>query len=203
MSEIRTDSPSSAGAGAGAASGVGGDGRAGQVADDHQVHYDAGQHRFEVTLDGKPTTISPLEAVCYVLQNRYLTMSDTVAERVQEMQEQVNEINEANDWLNAISRAENGDTLEIPGDASAALQQWMDDNDIDLDSLGDPPDPDDLQKLETEFSNHVDQLSSTNDLNMLRLKTAVNKAQEALTAADGVLQDIKQLMQTITGNMSR
>ena len=32
---------------------------------------------------------------------------------------------------------------------------------------------------------------------MLSLKTAVNKSQESLTAADGVAQDLKQLMQTI------
>ena len=203
MSEIRTDSASGPAAGSGASSVAGGDGRAGQVADDNQVHYNAGEHKFEVTLGGKPTTISPLEAVCYVLQNRYLTMSDSVAERTQEMQEQVNEINEANDWLNAIKKAENGDPLEKPGDASTALQQWMQKNGIDVDDLGEHPDSKDLQKLETEFSNHVDELSSTNDLKMLKLKTVVNKAQEALTAADGVLQEIKQLMQTITNNMAR
>ena len=203
MSEIRTDSSPGAGAGTVTTTGIGGDGRAGQAADDHQVHYNPGDHKFEITLDGKPTTISPLEAVCYVLQNRYLTMSDAVAERTREMQEQVNQINEANDWLNAIRNAEDGDALELPGDASAALQQWMDENGIDLDDLGDPPDLDDLEKLATQFSNHIDQLSSTNDLKMLRLKTVVNKAQEALTAADGVLQDIKQLMQTITNNMAR
>ena len=201
MNEIRTDS--STGAGAGTAGGVGDAGRAGQVADDNKIHYDPDRHKFVVNLDGKPTTFSPLEAVCYVLQNRYVTMSDTVAERTQEMQDQVDRINEANDWLNAIKKAENGDPLEKPGDLSDTLKQWMDKNDIHPDDLGSDTDADDLKRLETEFSNHVDQLSSTNDLKMLKLKTTVNEAQEALTAADGVLQDIKQLMQTITGNMSR
>ena len=203
MNQLRTDSFSGPGPGVKSATGSGDDDRAGQVAEDNQVNYNADDHNFEITLDGKPTTISPLEAVCYVLQNRYLTMSDTVAERTQEMQDQVNQINEANDWLNAVKEAEDGEPFKMPGDPSPELQQWMDDNDIDADSLGDDPDADDLKKIEAQLSNHVDQLSSTNDLKMLSLKTAVNKAQEALTAADGVLQDIKQLMQTITNNLAR
>ena len=202
MSEPRIDPSSAPAAGSGVAA-AGDDGRAGQLAEDNQVHYNAGENKFEIMLGGKPTTISPLYAVCYVLQNRYLTMSDAVAERTQEMQQQVNEINEANDWLNAIKNTDAQHPFRKPGDASSALQQWFDKNKIDVDALDDHPDSNVLQKLETDFSNHVDQLSSTNDLKMLKLKTVVNKAQEALTAADGVLQEIKQLMQTITNNMGR
>ena len=69
--------------------------------------------------------------------------------------------------------------------------------------VGNSPDADGLKKAEGRINNYVDGLTSTNDLKMLELKTSVNKAQEALTAADGVLQDLKQLMQTITGNMAR
>ena len=203
MSELRTDSSYGATSGPVVGTGTDSTGRASQVADDNNVHYNPGDHRFEITLDGKPTTISPLEAVCYVLQNRYIAMSDSVAERTQEMQNQVNEINEANDWLNAIKTARDGNALKQPGTASASLQHWMDQNQIDFGKLGEKPEAGSLETLESQFSSHVDQLSSTNDLKMLGLKTVVNKAQEALTAADGVLQDIKQLMQTITNNMAR
>ena len=201
MSEVH-NVPSSGGTTAGLGRAT--DGRASDVADDHQVHYVPGDHRFEVTVDGETMTLPPLLAVCLVLQNRYLALNDSVAEKTEAMQDQVNQINEANDWLDALRKAEGPDgKFEAPsGEVSDGLQQWMDDNDIDPDDLGDPPDADKLNSFETQFSSYVDQLSSTNDLKMLQLKTAVNKAQEALAAADGVLQDLKQLMQTITGNMA-
>lgn len=219
MNDLRTGSATGPTAGVGAGDGAGSAGQASQVANDHNVHYVPGEHRFEITLNGKPTTISPLEAVCYVLQNRYIAMSDSVAQRTQEMQDQVNEINEAQDWLNAIAKAESGGEWQKPGTASSSLKKWMTDKGITLDDWGSPPDADNptsglagltspldpgkLKEFETQFSNHIDQLSSTNDLKMLSLKTVVNKSQEALTAADGVLQEIKQLMQTINNNIGR
>lgn len=191
--------------GTGAPAGAGDDGRAGAVANDHQVHYVPGEHRFETMLDGKPTTLSPLEAVCLVLQNRYLALSDSTAEKTAEMQDQVNQINEANAWVNALKEADqkDGSFTKPSGKPSDALSKWMKDNDIDPDSIGSDPDAATLQSLQTKFTSRVDSLSSTNELKMLDLKTTVNKSQEALTAADGVLQDLKQLMQTITGNMAR
>lgn len=191
--------------GTGASAGTGDDGRAGAVADDHQVHYVPGEHRFETTLDGKPTTLSPLEAVCLVLQNRYLALSDSTAEKTAEMQDQVNQINEANAWVDALKEADktDGSFTKPSGKPSDALSKWMKDNGIDPDSIGSDPDAATLQSLQTKFTSRVDSLSSTNELKMLDLKTTVNKSQEALTAADGVLQDLKQLMQTITGNMAR
>lgn len=182
---------------------VSGDGDASAVADDHQVHYVAGH--FEMMVDGKPTKLSPLEAVCVVLQNRYLALSDTTAQKTKAMQDQVNQINETNDWLNALRQAHGPDgSFEKPAaEPSASLSKWMADNDVDTDSIGDPPDGAKLDSLESKFTSRVDQLSSTNELKMLDLKTTVNKSQEALAAADGLLQDLKQLMQTITNNMSR
>ena len=182
-----------------------GDGRASAVADDHQVHYVAGDHHFEMMVDGKPTTLSPLEAVCVVLQNRYLALSDSTAQKTQAMQDQVNQINETNDWLNAVRQSHaSGQAFKKPTTAaSASLTKWMTDNGVDTDSIGDPPDGAKLDSLESKFTSRVDQLSSTNELKMLDLKTTVNKSQEALAAADGLLQDLKQLMQTITSNMAR
>lgn len=195
----------SAGAGQARTDAAGDDGRAAALADDHQVHYVAGEHRFEVMLDGKPTALSPIEAVCLVLQNRYLALSDSTAQKTQAMQAQVNEINETNDWLAALRNARDpqGGFVKPPGDRSVSLGRWMAANDVHADSLGTHPADKTLDDLETKFSNRVDQLSSTNELKMLELKTAVNKSQEALAAADGLLQDLKQLMQTITNNMGR
>ena len=180
-----------------------GNDRAGALADDQQVHYVPGEHRFEIMLDGKPTALSPLEAVCMVLQNRYLALSDSTAQRTQEMQDQVNQINETNEWLNALKDAgePDGSFTKPSGEMSDSMKDWMDKNDISADDLGSHPD--DVAGLQAKFSSRVDQLSSTNELKMLALKTAVNKSQEALTAADGILQDLKQLMQTITNNMAR
>ena len=156
-------------------------------------------------LDGKPTDISPLEAVCLVLQQRYITMSDVTAQKTQEMQEQVNQINEANSWLNAVKNAgDDAESFTPPAGASSdSLKEWMTAHDLDTTDMGDSLDADGVKKAQGEISNYVDQLSSTNDLKMLSLKTAVNKSQEALTAADGVLQDLKQLMQTINANIAR
>ena len=196
---------SSPSGGTGAPAGSGDDARAGAVANDHQVHYVPGEHRFETMLDGKPTTLSPLEAVCLVLQNRYLALSDSTAEKTAEMQDQVNQINEANAWVDALKEAgkPGGSFTKPSGKPSDALSKWMKDNGVDPDSIGSDTDAATFQSLQTKFTSRVDSLSSTNELKMLELKTAVNKSQEALTAADGVLQDLKQLMQTITGNMAR
>ena len=200
-----TEVQSVTGGGSSAASTAGdGDARASRIARENQVNYVPGEHRFQVMLDGKLTDISPLEAVCLVLQQRYIAMSDVTAQKTREMQEQVNQINEANTWLNAVRNADGGDgSLVSPDGASGGLEEWMTDHGLDTTGVTDPLDAEGIKNAEGQISNYIDQLSSTNDLKMLSLKTAVNKAQEALTAADGVLQDIKQLMQTITNNMAR
>ena len=181
-----------------------GDAKANQAAQDNQVTYVPGEHKFQITIDGKPTDISPMEAVCLVLQQRYITMSDVTAQKTKEMQDDIKKISDANSWLNAVKNA--GDdpaSFTAPAGSSDSLSTWMTAQGLDTDGLKDPLDADSLKDAQGKISNYVDQLSSTNDLKMLSLKTAVNKSQEALTAADGVLQDLKQLMQTITGNMAR
>ena len=200
-----TEVQSVTGAGSSAASTAGdGDVRASRIARENEVNYVPGEHRFQVMLDGKPTTISPLEAVCLVLQNRYITMSDVTAQKTREMQEQVSKINDANAWLNAVKNGgDDGKSFTPPAGASGGLKQWMSDHGLDTKDVDDHPDADGVKKAEAEIGNYIDQLSSTNDLKMLDLKTAVNKSQEALTAADGVLQDLKQLMQLINNNMAR
>ena len=155
-------------------------------------------------LDGKPTDISPMEAVCLVLQQRYIAMSDVTAQKTREMQDQVNQINEANSWLNALKNAgADGGSFKPPAGASHGLTMWMANHGLKTTGLSDTPDAAQIKDAEGKIGNYVDQLSSTNDLKMLSLKTAVNKSQEALTAADGVLQDLKQLMQLINNNMAR
>ena len=191
------------GSGSVATAGDGND-KVNQLAQDNQVNYVPGEHKFQVTLDGKPTDISPLEAVCLVLQQRYIAMSDVTAQKTKEMQDDINKINEANSWLNAVkSASDDPDSFKPPAGSSNTLTKWMADHGLDTTDIEDSPDQDGVNDAQSRISNYVDQLSSTNDLKMLSLKTAVNKSQEALTAADGVLQDLKQLMQTITGNMAR
>ena len=181
-----------------------GDARASQIAQENQVSYIPGEHKFQVMLDGEPTDISPLEAVCLVLQQRYIAMSDVTAQKTREMQEEINQINDANTWLNSMKNAgDDGASFAPPAGTSASLTEWMTDHGLDTTGVEDSPDTDGVKNAEGQISNYIDQLSSTNDLKMLSLKTAVNKSQEALTAADGVLQDLKQLMQTITANMAR
>ena len=203
--------------------------------DERHVTYVPEEHRFRMTVDGKPVYISTLEAVMFVLQQRYIAMSDVTAEKTREMQEQVNTIKEANRWLNAVTEAavtgefvapqvqddqsvptgpydssgstpESGVTVDGGGATASdteALFAWMENNGLDTAGYEDPPTIQDFKHAQTQISNYVDQLSSNNDLRMLSLKAAVNKAQQAMTAADGVLQNIKQLMQTITSNMAR
>ena len=178
------------------------DARARAFADAGQVAYDPDRHVFEMTIDGKPTRISPLAAVALVTQNRYLALSDRTAQQTREMQEQVNLINEANRWVGAAKDAEkNGAKFAAPGSASPALRKWMSDNNVDPSKVG--SDATKLADLETKLSNYVDQLSSTNDLKMLQLKTTVNKSQEMLTLSSAVLQTDKQLWQTIAGDIGR
>ena len=200
-----TEVQSVTGGGASAVSGAGGgDAEASRIARENQVNYVPGEHRFQVMLDGKPTDISPMEAVCLVLQQRYIAMSDVTAQKTREMQEQVNQINEANSWLNAVKNAgTGGGSFTPPAGASGGLTKWMTDHGLETKGVSDHPDADGIKNAEGQIGNYIDQLSSTNDLKMLSLKTAVNKSQEALTAADGVLQDLKQLMQLINNNMAR
>lgn len=208
-----------------------------QATNENEVSYIAEEHRFEITVNGEQVRISTLEAVMFVLQQRYVAMSDVTAEKTREMQEQVNLIKEANRWLNAVTDATidgeferpqpfGGDsdetapqrpyfisgpgwgeeldvTVGAPRTDTDALIAWMNSHGLDTAGYEDPPTIEDFKHAQAQISNYVDQLSSNNDLRMLSLKTAVNKAQQAMTAADGVLQNIKQLMQTITSNMAR
>lgn len=180
-----------------------GEARARAFADTAEVNYNSQKHVFEMTVDGKPTRISPLAAVALVTQNRYLALADRTAEQTKEMQEQVNQINEVNRWVTAVKDAEkNGTKFEAPSESpSTALRKWMSDNDIDPSNIG--SDTEKLSSFETKLGNHVDELSSTNDLKMLELKTSVNKAQEMLTLSSAVLQTDKQLWQTIAGDIAR
>ena len=193
------------GGGSSAVSSAGnGDAEASRVARENQVNYVPGEHRFQVMLDGKPTDISPMEAVCLVLQQRYIAMSDVTAQKTREMQDQVNQINEASSWLNALKNAAaNGKPFKAPDGAHHGLTMWMTNHGLSSTGLSDTPNAAQIKDAEGRIGNYIDQLSSTNDLKMLSLKTAVNKSQEAMTAADGVLQDLKQLMQLINNNMAR
>ena len=174
-----------------------------QAPDESQVSYMPEEHQFQVVVDGVLTNISTLEAVCFVLRQRYVAMSDVTAERTREMQQQINLIKEANSWLNAVTDATIDGEFETPEGATEDLVEWMNSNGLDTAGYEDPPTIEDYKNAQAQISNHVDQLSSNNDLRMLSLKTAVNKSQQAMTAADGVLQNLKQLMQTITANMAR
>ena len=172
------------------------------------VHYIAEDNQFQVMVDGKLVDVSALEAAMLVLMQRYITMSDVTAEKTREMQDQVNQIKEANVWLNRVTTAALGSEIAHPDasgvfGATLALIVWMDGNGLDKSAYVYPLTAQDFKTIETQISNYVDQLSSNNDLRMLSLKTAVNKSQQALTAADGILQNIKQLMQTIISNLAR
>ena len=177
--------------------------RARAFADTSQVTYDHDRHVFEMTIDGKPTRISPLAAVALVTQNRYLALADRTAEQTRQMQDQVNQINEVNRWISAAQDAQkSGTAFTAPsGSRSSELSKWLSDNDIHPSEVG--SDVNELSSLETKLSNYVDQLSSTNDLKMLQLKTSVNKSQEMLTLSSAVLQTDKQLWQTIAGDIAR
>ena len=138
-----------------------------------------------------------------MLQNRYITMSDRTAQQTKAMQGQVNQINDANSWLQAVTEAGgDGSKFSRPAGASGGLKDWMEAQGIDTTGVDDPPDADGLKDAEGRINNYIDGLTSTNDLKMLELKTSVNKAQEALTAVDGVLQVLKQLMQTVNNDMA-
>ena len=174
-----------------------------QVSNENQVSYVAEDHQFQIMTNGEKVNISTLEAVMFVLQQRYVAMSDVTAEKTREMQEQVKQIKEANAWLNAITEsAITGDQHYPPG-TNEWMSTWMTRHGLDPSGYQNPRTAENFRNAQAQVSNYVDQLSSNNDLRMLSLKAAVNKSQQALTAADGVLQNIKQLMQTITSNMAR
>ena len=178
--------------------------RAAQIAAEHHVRYLPEEHVFRVNIGGVPTDLSPLEAVSLVLQQRYITMSNITAEKTLEMQDQVDAISGANQWLDSLRRQDgNGHTVTTPQGESGHILAWMDRNGLETDGLSDRPNAEQAKKMESAVSNYVDKLSSTNDLKMLSLKTSVNKAQEALSASDALLQNLKQLMQLINSNMAR
>ena len=174
-----------------------------ETPDNGQWNYIAQDHQFELIVDGKRVKVSTLEAVMFVLQQRYVAMSDVTAEKTREMQQQVDQIKEANAWLNAVTESTVTGEPNSPPGTSESLSTWMTRHGLDPSGYEDPPTAENFRNAQAQISNYVDQLSSNNDLRMLSLKTAVNKAQQAMTAADGVLQNIKQLMQTITSNMAR
>ena len=178
--------------------------RAAEIAAEYHVRYLPEEHVFRVNIGGVPTDLSPLEAVSLVLQQRYITMSNITAEKTLEMQDQIEAISSANQWLESLRRQDgNGHGVTPPQGESGKILTWMRNNGLNVDASSDQPNAEQAKKMESEISNYVDKLSSTNDLKMLSLKTAVNKAQEALSASDALLQNLKQLMQLINSNMAR
>lgn len=181
------------------------------ITGEYSVNYIPETGKFEVMLDGELTEVSPMQAVLYALQYRYVVMSEVTAEKTRELQTQVQEIHQANTWLNAVTTAANGDEFVAPADsgvptnlnAGEALLWWMDKYGLERSDYESPPSVENFKNAQIQISNLVDQLSSNNDLRLLSLKSTVAKAEQALTAADGVLQNIKRLMQMISNNMAQ
>ena len=176
------------------------------------VTYVPDTGKFMVTEDdGTQFEVSPMMAVLYVLQHRYVVLSEVTAEKTRELQEQITQINEANVWLNAVTTAAGDSDFIAPTstgeegeeDHLSLLTTWMEDNGLDTSSFDDPPSLEDFKNAQIQISNYVDQLSSNNDLRLLSLKSTVAKAEQALSAADGVLQNIKRLMQMLANNMAQ
>ncbi len=146
------------------------------------------------------------DAMALLFIQRAQTMTDLATDRAQTAQEKLHEIQEARDMLSRMrelkQEADHEDsTTKMPAD----MKEFCDKNNISWDKTG----GDDYHnKKEWDVNiqymqDHVDKLSSDNDLFMIKLKSVINKSQEATQAADSLMTKNKEVVSGIIANFSR
>ncbi len=156
-----------------------------------------------VTFGGVPMSLD--DAMTLLFMQRAQTMSDLATDRAQTAQEKLKEIQQARNYLSQMRelKGQSGDhhSSKMPQD----MKDYCKAHDIEWDHTNDD---DNHNKGQWDINiqymqDFVDKLSSDNDLFMIKLKSVINKSQEALQAADSMNTKSKEVMSSIIANFAR
>ncbi len=143
------------------------------------------------------TEMSVQELVMMVFMMKAEVMSSVAADRASDAQSKLDLIKKARSFLtdmdvkkNDAKTATAGNT-EMPSDMKA----FMKENNIKWDTTGndDYHDPDQWDINKQYMNDFIDKQSSNNDLQMIKLKSVINKQQEAVQGSDSMVGRIKEL----------
>jgi hypothetical protein len=145
------------------------------------------------------------DAMALLFIQRAQTMTDLASDRAQTAQDKLKDIQAARDMLGKMrglkQTASKDGSSTMPPDMKAFCQEHH----IHWDETGndDKHDKDEWDVNIQYMQDYVDKLSSDNDLFMIKLKSVINKSQEATQAADGLMTKNKEVVSSIVANFAR
>ena len=135
--------------------------------------------------------MSVMEAVSMLFIERSEVFSDLAADKIQSSQAKLKEIKTAREWLQKMRTAKSN-AGEGSSDMSVEMMNWMKEQDIGRSGTGEFYDSGTKVKYNkdqwdvaiTNTSSHIDTLTDSNQLEFLKLKSTVNKLDEAVSASN-------------------
>ena len=139
-------------------------------------------------------TMSVMEAVSMLFIERSEVFSDLAADKIQTSQAKLKEIKEARKFLQQARGLKSvaGTDSEHTASMTEEMQHWMDNNKIDRSQTGYFYDNgthvgytrDQWDVAITNIGSHIETMTDSNQLEFLKLKSTVNKLDEAVSASN-------------------
>ena len=140
-------------------------------------------------------TMSVMEAVSMLFIERSEVFSDLAADKIQTSQAKLKQIKTAREWLQKM-RTQKSNAGSDKSYISDEMGQWMKDNGIDRSGAGEVVtwasdgrehmkyDKDQWDVAIQNTTAHIETLTDSNQLEFLKLKSTVNKLDEAVSASN-------------------
>lgn len=138
------------------------------------------------------------ELVMLVFMMKSETMSNLASDRAADAQANLQQIQKARGYSSQVGQLKSqagGGTSSMPAD----MKKFFQDNGIKWSKEG-AQGKDDWDITKQYLNDYIDKLSSNNDLKMIKLKSIINKQQEAAQGADSMVTISKQTMGSILSN---
>ncbi len=142
------------------------------------------------------TEMSVQELVMMVFMMKAEVMSSVAADRASDAQSKLDLIKKARAFLTDMDVKKNdAKTKGGSTEMSADMKSFMKANGIKWDTTGDDDwhDSDQWDINKQYMNDFIDKQSSNNDLQMIKLKSVINKQQEAVQGSDSMVGRIKEL----------
>ena len=152
-------------------------------------------------------TMSVMEAVSMLFIERSEVFSDLAADKIQASQAKLKEIKEARKFLQVMRTLKSNANTNANKNSGMPvdMQHWMDNNKIDRSQDGYfyengtrvAYDKDQWDVAITNTSSHIETMTDSNQLEFLKLKSTVNKLDEAVSASNKMYDKNYDAIKTI------
>ena len=145
------------------------------------------------------------DAMALLFLQRAQTMTDVATDRAQTAQAKLKDIQGARDMLARMRELKQEAAKNHNSTMPPDMKQYCEDHNISWDKKGndDVHNKDEWDVNIQYMQDFVDKLSSDNDLFMIKLKSVINKSQEATQAADSLSTKNKEVVSSIIANFAR